>query len=252
MTAFFKCIVPLIHFETPLKPDVCGTGTLVKKGSKHFILTAAHVVRRFSPLFVPTGTEHVPLSINWILSSTARDDCERDPLDYAIAELGTKQSELLRQRWTFVPDNLLDGVGDEFATAEYAFTGYPTSRDRVVFERREHRFQPRFFIQHSVASSALEKAGFSPHTHIGIHFKQTKNVNEVGLKVSLPKMEGVSGGAIWRVCSRNPTKPGHITAKLAGLATDRIVNHRMLVGVRIGLPVSRIQDLALLFRDTAT
>jgi hypothetical protein len=189
-------------------PAVWGTGTLLRLGSHHLMLTAGHVADL-------SGREGKTLGINraadnfdflalssksgyFVSTPTAGG---KDPLDVAILDLPAEFVAALEGKHRFLTLDQLDPA-DQFAAqpSAYMVVGYPSSLSgpgATVFTTQGMAFGG---VKYSGDSALIPD--YSPQVHIAIEYSDDGLVDLEGTRMTLPDPGGASGGSIWRMVER--------------------------------------------------
>ncbi|MCI0542024.1 MAG: hypothetical protein L0Z50_43060 [Verrucomicrobiales bacterium] len=239
----FKSILPIFHAASPRRPDVFGTGTLIKIGTHPYLLTAAHVLdeKLNREIYVPLKGRLTELRGRYLCSARRRSLERSDDLsDICVIQLPTDLAGELESRFQFVPSNLLDPNEAPTERGEYEFTGFPTSRVRANIFGSRIKVKPYSFGSRSPSWKAISKMGYNPNVHLVIYFKRQKNRNEKGLRVTSPKPNGVSGGGVWRVWRRQGLFGDSCTKRLVGIATEYDERNEALIGIRLSVALDAI------------
>jgi hypothetical protein len=226
------CVRPLIVEERDAWKAV-GSGVLLSVRSSVFLLTAAHVIDRWAALLHITGDRGpVPIRGEALTSVAPEGKREKDRIDAAVIRLDRVIAERLQAVPTVVPADLAldERVAD--ARKHYLLIGFPSTRAKL--RRWERVLKCEGFVLTAVAAptDSYSQAGVTDDSNIVLVFDPDDLANADG-KVTAPKLNGISGGAIW---SFGPTyHPEGADAKLVAIVTER---HRGTVGAIVGTRIA--------------
>jgi hypothetical protein len=216
-------------------PAVWGTGTLLRIGSHHLMLTAGHVAdlsgRECKTLWINRGSDKFDFlslssKIRYAVNTPA--DGGEDLLDVAVIDLPPEHVAALEGKYKFLTLDQLD-PGDSFSVqpAAYMVAGYPASLSGPGATT---------FTTNGMVFGGIRYAGnpalipnFSPDLHVAIEYSDQGLVDLEGTRVVLPDPGGASGGAIWRIIENG--KP--LAPRLVGLIRRREMKPSVIIGTQI-------------------
>ena len=176
------------------------TGVLFGVGDSHFVITAAHylpeIARNNIPIFLPpTNPSQRPIQLVGRTLIT-----EQETIDIAVWELTQDVVEQLvpTRRFLGMMDVDLRSVSLQ---GLYLITGYPISYTVVSPEAVRPTVLKYVAFIFSGDLDAVDN--FDPSTHILLqHQRHGQSVQ--GQAFSAPRMNGMSGGGIWRLLELRP------------------------------------------------
>jgi hypothetical protein len=184
--------------EGKFVPD--RTGVLFRVGESHFVITAAHSLADIAahniPLFLPPSQQDAPP-----ISLSGKTVCTKDAsVDIAVLELPQSVVAQLLPIHTFL--GMLDvDLRSESSTGLYFILGYPSSYTEVTAEAVRTKVLRYDTYNYSDGTDGLND--FDPSKHILLqHHKDGHNAK--GQPMSSPKIQGMSGGGIWRLFEAKP------------------------------------------------
>lgn len=232
-----ESVVPLFIGDHAGQPDRIGSCVLAQLDSDFFAFTAAHVIRgaNSARLFAPPhgrGGKLLPLP-----QCTAHLN---DALDVAVLVLPASQLGAFQQR-VFLAGGEIDQADrpDEQGPELFYFVlGYPASRTQVKVSTPERRIHQKSFHLCTYPAHPAEylQERLSQADHILLDFDHREIVSG-GKRINPPKLQGVSGGGIFRI-SRE-TKRGPLVA----IATQNRRGSRLIAGTRIKHFLAVARDL---------
>lgn len=242
--------VPDIHGD-----ELIAAGSVVLswyKGSR-YLLSAAHVFELYPDrqYCIGTASKWVQLIGDFRVHQVPAAGRDSDPLDYAFMEVDESFADSL-DGCQFLTANQLVATNDplNFRTgsrSKYLTIGYPLNK--LGFSRALRATQPKnlFFVSLLAPQTAYAKTKLLPSTHILVEFDR-KQVSVAGVSQQSPKVEGLSGGGMFRM--PGVERIGDVTPpRLAAITTERDKINDLMVGVRIDVILAAIDaDQAVLRR----
>jgi hypothetical protein len=199
----------------------------VQLDSDFFAFTAAHVIREANSarLFAPPqgrGGKLLPLPQ---CTAHLNDDLDVGVLVLPAGQLGAFQQRAFLAGIEIDQEDRPDEQGPELF---YFVLGYPASRTQVKVSSRERRIHQKSFHLSTYPAHPAEylQERMSQADHILLDFDH-KEIVSGGKRVYPPKLQGVSGGGVFRI-SRE-TKHGPLVA----IATQNRRTSRLIAGTRI-------------------
>ena len=194
-------------------PRLIGSSVLVRVGSQHFLVTAAHVFDECRKATLNVGADDL-VPITGIGCTTALPPGGRaaDRIDLAVIPI--------------LDDRLVNNC--RFVAVD-EFDLDPRARSKLYVAVGYHGREWRRYDVKSVASpgmayagvladlSICEGLGISESTHLAIRFHRSRVLGSEGVQVA-PDPHGMSGGAFWRV---DTTAEGSMSnPRLAGIGIE--------------------------------
>lgn len=190
-----------------------GTGVLLKIGTKHFVLTAAHVLDLniehhflFALAPVKKGDLPIPLAGEVVLwrsdfpegvdpkASDARDD---DKFDVGFIELSQEIVDQLGSPRRFASLGEID-VSATLHQGCYAFAGYPYKISTVDLETRSLSVNLMHYL-----TELRDPPVDETNLRLVLKFRK-QNTDQHGNEVEAPDPSGISGCGIWRLSIIQP------------------------------------------------
>jgi hypothetical protein len=191
-----------IYKEGFNKPELIGTGVLIRLSDQVFLVSAAHVADQITrgPHYFGVAGRLINLPgfriTSPIPASGTRED---DPIDLASWVLDpVTQRELASADALAVTD--LDAVrpDDIPEGSQYFLNGYPYTRQPRRLEGDEWSAQTLAFITEERPSTEYGAVGRDRAGSVFVSYSKG-NFFRYGEKRDGPDLQGVSGGAIWRL-----------------------------------------------------
>jgi hypothetical protein len=225
-------VMPVFNSDDRGRLQVNGSGVILRVSEERFLLTAAHVLDG-APLYLPVGRfpRELPLEVDTVQTVSPEGDRRLDELDVGIVRLQSDLAKGLAESGyqSIVPANLaLTEVDRPSARALYGFMGYPSSQNSRNPERKTLRRKCYSYDSEPFPPGKVQEKGFRPEVHIVVPVKKRKG---------MPKLEGMSGGAVWSL-------RGHLRQgpRLAAIGIEDRNRQAVLVGVRIKFFVAALTE----------
>ena len=226
-------VVPIFSPDDQGRIQVEGSGVLLRVSDENFLLTAAHVLDSATgssrentgkALYLPIRREpwELDLATDCFRSVPPEGDRRLDTLDVGLLRLRSAIAKGLSDGgylW-LVPANLeLTEVDRPSYRALYGFMGYPNSQSRRNPKRKTLRRRCYQFSNTPLTPGQVTAKDLRPEAHIALPVEKRKG---------LPRLEGMSGGAVWSL-------RGHLRhgPRLAAISIENRTNQQILVGVRV-------------------
>jgi hypothetical protein len=233
-------VLPAFVSDDRGRPCRLGSCVLARVDGNYFAFTAGHVVADSTApgLWVApsarTKLRPLPCLVGF-----------RSPLpthlDVGILPLRASEREQFVGRVFLANYDLdLDDRPDEGMFSEYYFVfGFPASNRQAKISHEKRHIDQRSFQLSTFPPprDIYAKEGLPPEDHLLLEF-DPRNIRAGGSVVNPPKLQGLSGGGMFRI-SRHT---GHI--QLTAIATEHRQTARVLVGTRIKYFVAAAQHLA--------
>jgi hypothetical protein len=242
MPAFDQCVCPLWVLERG-KPDLIGSGTLLRVEQTKFLITAAHVIdcALNQALLVGNSSGFRQIGGFGKLTLPVSGSRQADRNDTAVIELDEDTASFIEDAKALLPIRCAD-ANDSFSPGKpYAFFGYPwrkvrSVKSRTLFESRIYKFQSG-----SVAEIDYASLGLCPHKHIAVEFDLKRVVDGNGRAIVAPNPEGMSGGPVWSFIPVDLDGQKMWTRRLVGIAIEYRLKTRTFIGVRINAALECIR-----------
>ena len=231
----FSATVPIVlERRHSRRPELIGSGVLVRIVDCTFLLTAAHVTDAQSEgtLLIPGREGFIPangyFSAMRMPASGRRSD---DKLDVAYFLLDREcVSDLHRHCTVLTRRNVLLEPEPPLYT-DYTFAGYPWRRSRA----REGAVETDFttLTGGEAKETEYEAVGLTRSRHIAIRVNRKQAFSQrLGRVVTPPLPQGMSGGGVY-AWSQTALKEWPVRLPLAGIATEFIPDRSLLVATRL-------------------
>lgn len=191
-----------IYKESVHRPEPVGTGILIRVDELIFLVTAAHVIEdvgrgpryfgaaeqtmNLPPFFMTTALPH----------GGTRDD---DPLDLGYWIVDPETAAKLSSADTLrLTDLDMRDPAEVAQGADYFLNGYPATRQPRKIRNSEVEARTLAFMTEEVNDAEYSEAKRDRRTHLLVDYAKDNFFLE-GVKKEGPDLQGVSGGAVWRL-----------------------------------------------------
>src|SRR5664280_2661426 len=196
---FGKAVRPIYRVKNG-RPDHLGTGIFLKRGGKHLLMTAAHVVDHADSydLQVAVGTKLFSLTdLEGAMTTLTKEGRETDRYDFAVLWLPTDTVEALGPVKYIEEHEIAEGSIDPIGRGYMAF-GFPNTRNdpKINHDNRTLSSEALSYAATVTRNEALAKTlGISGEEHFFISYKKRSRLPD-GSIVNSIKPKGMSGGAL--------------------------------------------------------
>jgi hypothetical protein len=170
--------------------DQVATGTLLKAGGRHFMLTAGHVCDQLAEanFIFPSAA-----GFSILHGLVGRRDPEKvaDIYDYGFVLLDETTALELQHYFTFAEPKDVDVNEYPLEGDWYSFAGYPYRRRRI-YEKRISTPIYSYDVQAAPKQSYYD-LGVNPYSHIICNFERKRYTNPRGRRITAPLPHGISG-----------------------------------------------------------
>jgi hypothetical protein len=227
-----ESVLPLFVHDDRGCPSLLGSCVLVRLDSDYYAFTAAHVLRDAGSAQLwapPRGKGEKLLRLQWSAAYLTPAAVSHD-LDVGVLALPASALGAFEQRV------FLNGLGvdeddqpdDGGLTSFYFVLGYPASRTQVKVSHQTRLINVKSFSSTTSAVAAGEylQESLLQSDYLLLNFDH-KDIAIQGVRVSPPRLKGVSGGGIFHLSRSSSQGP------LVAIATENRRNSRLIVGTRL-------------------
>jgi hypothetical protein len=192
-----------------------GCGVLVRYKSKHFLLSAAHVMAEYyNNIYVILHNKQLKLGGQLCNSPLpASGKREDDKLDFAIMTLCDTSVNELSSRFSFynLDSNDINCIVNKPC---FLHVGYPGTKTKKDWNKDNISSVPFQYLSEIDSTFDYQKYGFCSQTHIAIKYDgKAKSINTGNINQT-PDVHGISGSGLWYLKTlSNP--------QLAGIIIER-------------------------------
>lgn len=227
---------PVFATKSDGQHAVVGTFFGLATKSAYLLVSAAHVLADAAPhgmMFGLPTRDRIRGELVKTSDQPARTSTDR--FDIAVMRLHPATHAALEEQYFVrledvdIEPNLQDvGARGDDPGLMYAFVGYPGSKNKVFSPKRVK-------APHAVINQAFPtfpdryySVGASPLTHVVLKFGHAGAVNEKGQLATPPKLNGISGGSVWRADWSTAAPP-----RLVAMAIEFNTEFRLVICVRM-------------------
>jgi len=230
----FSATVPILleRFDTQ-KPELIGSGVLLRIANRVFLLTAAHVTdrKREGTFLIPGQEEFIPVNghHSW-LSEPASGRRADDKFDVAYVCLDHDCVSNLSSSYPILErkDVLLEVP---LKCSDYSFAGFPWRKSRVKRNTIKTGFVTLFGPE--VNQDEYETLGLNQSQHIAIRFHRQRIFHEKTRKViKAPLPHGMSGGGVF-AWNEEALKSWPVRLPFVGIANTYVPEKSLLKATRL-------------------
>jgi hypothetical protein len=231
-----KYIQPIYVEGKNVTPFLVGSGILLRVADDLFLITAAHVIEenRENDLYTIGQFGTTALEGRFYRNASEQKDHSDEPFDIGVLHLNTDTVTALGQVNEVLPNQC--AIAEPRPTRRlHLIIGYPHTKNRKL-DLRKRKVFPKTFRYYTLPASPKRHGnhGLDTATHLLLDFERRHVMPFGGHDQTAPHPAGMSGGAVWTSCFRDP--------KLAGILTDW--KHRdSFLAVRISLAVEIIRNV---------
>jgi hypothetical protein len=220
-------------------PHPLGSGVLIRFGSYHFLVSAAHVLDHLRSSTLYIGGNVGLVEVRGTASSTISPTGVRadDTIDIGYVKLDESAVDELGSVSFLGPDDL-DPNDAPGPTNLYIGLGFPAKSSKKDLNQKIVRSR-MISVTGSVNETMYAELGLQEESHILINYDRENMVRD-GVKQAAPKPEGMSGGGLWRFDATN-LRPSRI-GKLVGILTEYRDRKRYMLATRISVVIESIRN----------
>jgi hypothetical protein len=234
-----ESVVPLFIYRYG-QPDRIGSCVLARLDSEFYAFTAAHVIRDAGSaiLFAPSESRGGKLQPFPPYTAHLKSDLDVGVLALAVRHLGAFQHHVFLASSEIDQEDRPDDQDD--LRSFYFVLGYSASRTQVKISRADRRINQQSFrfSTQPVDAAEYHQERMSRSHHILLDFDH-KEIRVEGKPASPPKLQGISGGGIFRISRKAMRGP------LVAIATENRRRSRLIVGTRITHFLTMVRELKI-------
>ncbi|RMQ37673.1 hypothetical protein ALP86_02089 [Pseudomonas amygdali pv. mori] len=238
--------IPLYRLGSNGIPDLLGSGFILRKYNRSFLITAGHVYdnnSRENAIFFYTGDSEVSFIKGFFKVSECVNRAD-DKLDLAVVML--EYDVIFNKHWAVVDS--ADVACDTFKLVDgrFIFSGYPLGRHKINRKGKEVDFHCFSWVGNIVPDFKYTSVGATKENNLLIKFKNKHAATVEGVKgYQFPKPDGISGGPVWvALGKRNGRKQLVIDeVKLAGVIIEYHPSHDVMLATSIDRAMEYVDEL---------
>lgn len=238
--------IPLYQLGINGMPDLVGSGFIISKYGRSFLITAAHVYdnnSRQNAIFFYTGGPGVSYIEGFFKVSECVNRTE-DKLDFAVVMLS--YDVIFNEHWAVVDSADVVCDASSIVDGRFIFSGYPLGRHKINKKEKAVDFRCFSWVGNLVPDSKYESVGVTKENNLLIKFKNKHATTVEGVGgYQFPKPDGISGGPVWvALGKRNDRKQLVIDeVKLAGLIIEYHPSHEVMLATSIDRVMEYVDEL---------
>ena len=230
--ALLAATSPIYVQDSDGEIESVGTGIFFRHQGQHFVLSAAHVLRRLREEQLLIGSDHlIPMDGRFFASPSDDVDLGFVPLsDAQVAQLpGAVFLTADHVDRSDDPEARGDGRGYYavgFRADDNAPEGTPTS----VISRGSA------YLAHAAPLNKYQPLGLSPKSHLLLTFNRRVLYSGVGTTETEPEPQGLSGCGVWRFT------PSALSDRLVAMLIEHSDGHKVVISTRLGPLLDALAD----------
>lgn len=194
-------VCPLYRIGDDGHAFLVGTGIPIAFRNEYVVATAAHVMRDSHAGRLVTMNAVETIMIGGHTAVYEHLPGQTIDVDVAAIRLSPEEAREVGAEFTFT---YLEDAGDVLAYDKltvYAMVGYPHSKNRPNRTGQSRiRATPTYIVlREFVAIEKLRSSGKNDAIHFAFAAPLKKSTDISGSRITLPKLQGMSGGGVWRV-----------------------------------------------------
>jgi hypothetical protein len=247
----YRYVCPLYWVDSRERVFIVGSAVPFEHDGFRWLLTAAHVcfddARNPQPLFALGNNR--PWALTEIRSAWQLE-AGRPDVDVGVIALSTDCGDDLAGFYRFSTIQDMSTLLPKSDSTYYMIAGYPYSRNRLRPGEPGAPSRAIFFVMRETLpiSRLKSKVANSDDVHFAVAVPPEHHRVGDG-RFHVPKLQGMSGGGIWRFEIDNRTRLV-TTRSLVGIAIEHHRKERAIVGCRVELVMPLVTDLSVILKST--
>jgi hypothetical protein len=234
------CVRPAYIMDQSGKPVRIGSLTLITLGDQHFALTAGHVLEALQGRQLWTAAARDLVTVNG-----KKFYLNKKTVDLGIVAIRPSYVENLLSDLKVLPlGNLHIFEGIDPPSSLYVMSGFPASKAQSKINHKTGTVKELFRLLYTVPSrqATYDAEGLS-EIHVVLDWNHKLALRADGLKVTPPKLQGSSGGGVFKITPE-------YKVELVGIATDHRRSSRIIVGTRIHAFIAFLIEQRWLYQES--
>lgn len=237
-----KHIVPIYIPDDNEKPFLTGSGVLLKIGTKHFIISSAHVFDGNSerPRYTFGGCNTFMELTGECHKTKHCDSSLDDKYDLVVLDLKDNfdENSILPHKFISLDNVQISDYPDR--TKVYSIMGYPYSKNKKSFWGEPVKATILSNSCLGVEKELYANLKLSPDTHIIVKYDRSRLTTSDGKTQFGPDPKGMSGGALWYLKN---IKSGYEPKQLVGIGIEYHKNINAILCTRIEFVLEMIRRI---------
>jgi hypothetical protein len=227
---------PIIEPDQHGDPRPAGSAVLVRHKRERFLLSAAHVLDRTGVvLYVGTATtwKELPQPYHFTIAPASPNVAD-DPFDVGFIHLPPGLADSL-DGCAFLDESDCDLTEqpsfENGARSLYLALGWPQNRFKFNWRDKKTKLDNLGYFGPAAPVDHYERLRLDPSVHLLVGFDEDSAVSSAGSVGLAPKLQGISGGGVWRVNSLATGDPA--ADKLVAVTVRREPQMGCIVATRL-------------------
>ena len=243
-------ICPLYTFDNRNRIHIAGSGVPFRAGEFRFLLTAAHVCFDSSRAPIPLFTmgSECPRVLSGRRGAWKYVPGKTPDIDLSVIALDDDLASELEGVYQFATPAETSVTATKTPGIHYLIAGYPAERNPI-----KHSIAA--LATHLITGDIKQTAEGLPNKSDDIHFALGHPGKTVpayaGGRFGVPKVQGMSGGGVWRIEIDIPRKLS-TSPLLVGIGIEYHKAKRVFVATRVQAAIPLVNDLYRLERGLPT
>ncbi len=240
-----KHTIQFLKDDLKKKISAHGSGLLVKVFGRHFLITAAHVMRdEYKDIYVIFDGKKLVLGGDLKMTTPPNPgDPDSDKLDIALMEINQGIVTQIEASFSFLDISDIKKEQKHIDSPKYMIVGYPATKTSKVWNHEMIKSKSFINVSKPHFTFDYSKFGFNENKHLAIEFDRNI-VSERSVHSYLaPKLEGISGSGLWYVQDMHSDRlQGNVI--LAGIVTERVnePNQKAVICTKISLVLQLLES----------
>jgi hypothetical protein len=241
-------VCPLYTFDGRDRIHIVGSGVPFRTGGFRFLLTAAHVCFDSSKAPIPLFTMGLeqPYALLGRRGAWEYIAGETPDIDLSVIALDDDLADELERAYQFTTPAETSNTTTKTPGIHYLIAGYPAERNSM---RNMDSIGP--LATHLITGDIKETAKGLPNTSDEFHFVLGHPGKTIptygGGRFRVPKVQGMSGGGVWRIEIDIPRKLS-TSPSLVGIGIEYYKAKQVFVATRVQAAIPLFKDLYSLER----
>lgn len=237
-------VCPLFRLDDARRRQLIGTAVPLSFSGHHFLATAAHVLEQAEDGMWITINNIETIVVGGKEAAYGHLRGRTIDADVGLVRLSSTQAHQMGKEFVFTYLEDVGNVHPYDKLTVYALLGYPHSKHRPK-PSGELRVTPQYVIMREFASLAeLTTDGKREPVHFALAAPEEKLTNVKNAPITLPTMQGVSGGGVWQI-SINPDTGEIGEPVLVGIGIEHHRKQGAFIATSIHVLAPLIKELVL-------
>lgn len=238
----FRHVVPLYKFAPNKRPELVGTGFLVRSGKHSFLVTAAHVISDGRRTFFYIGKNKIRNVVEAAFGF-GKDSSQTGFVDVSVYLLREElEFEAPMEDKVALNVDLLHSQRVGRSGCKFILTGFPASKSKTNPNALTTRANGFCLVTDHSRDEVYDQLGLRPGGNLVIQLDRNNVATGDGSKGVAPDPHGMSGSPVWCLDPSERLNGGQGVA-LVGVAIEYRKNESVVVSVDIKYVKALIERL---------